>query len=99
MNRSMLSRLCVALGFAALVYVAYGAHARPADTTAGKPADKVVQKQGSLHFSSMSVDGATMWIARAKVPGGWLIASAVGQSGAVTFYPDPEHKWDGTSLP
>lgn len=32
---------------------------------------------------------------RAKVPGGWLIA--VGQSG-VTFYPDPEHSWDGSTL-
>ncbi len=32
--------------------------------------------------------------ARAKVPGGWLIA--VAELG-VTFYPDPEHTWNGQS--
>ena len=34
-------------------------------------------------------------IARAKVPGGWLVAnSATG----LTFYPDPEHSWNGESI-
>jgi hypothetical protein len=33
---------------------------------------------------------------RAKVPGGWLIAAASGAG--LTFYPDPDHEWDGTSL-
>jgi hypothetical protein len=33
---------------------------------------------------------------RAKVPGGWLIAAASGAG--LTFYPDTEHEWDGTSL-
>jgi hypothetical protein len=32
---------------------------------------------------------------RAKVPGGWLVA--LGGTG-VTFYPDPEHQWDGSSV-
>ena len=33
---------------------------------------------------------------RTKVPGGWLVlASNVAIT--VTFYPDPEHKWDGGS--
>jgi hypothetical protein len=32
---------------------------------------------------------------RLKVVGGWLIHLG----GGVTFYPDPEHKWDGNSLP
>jgi len=31
-------------------------------------------------------------LSRAKVPGGWLIASS---NGGVTFYPDPDHSWDG----
>ena len=36
---------------------------------------------------------------RAKVPGGWLVilGGGYGYSG-VTFYPDPEHQWDGSSL-
>ena len=34
---------------------------------------------------------------RAKVPGGWLIQIENGDS--AFFYPDPEHLWDGSSLP
>lgn len=41
---------------------------------------------------------AAAWLARAKVPGGWLVTcgGTDGLSG-VTFYPDPEHRWDGGS--
>jgi len=34
---------------------------------------------------------------RAKVPGGWLVLVMHNASG-ITFFPDPEHKWDGGSL-
>ena len=34
---------------------------------------------------------------RAKVPGGWLVLVMHNTSG-LTFYPDPEHRWDGGSL-
>ena len=34
---------------------------------------------------------------RAKVPGGWLVVVADNATG-LTFYPDPEHHWDGGSL-
>jgi hypothetical protein len=38
---------------------------------------------------------------RAKVPGGWLVA--VRASGdaphGLVFYPDPEHRWSGGSIP
>ncbi len=33
---------------------------------------------------------------RTKVPGGWLVLVIHNTSG-LTFYPDPEHKWDGES--
>ena len=33
---------------------------------------------------------------RAKVPGGWLIAA--GSGAGPSFYPDPYHNWDGSSL-
>lgn len=47
---------------------------------------------------------------RAKVPGGWLLLldlrSYAGgpfpthtTKSGVAFYPDPDHKWDGNSLP
>ena len=37
---------------------------------------------------------------RAKVPGGWLIYASDGyhHHGGMTFYPDPEHRWNGSSL-
>lgn len=43
---------------------------------------------------------ATNWDTfRAKVPGGWLVAIRVYEGGGVTFFPDPEHRWDGGTLP
>ncbi|HEY1336688.1 MAG TPA: hypothetical protein VGF59_04225 [Bryobacteraceae bacterium] len=32
---------------------------------------------------------------RSKVPGGWLLSAASG----IAFYPDPDHEWDGASMP
>ncbi len=42
---------------------------------------------------------ATTAAYRAKVAGGWLVvcAGAEGVSG-VTFYPDPNHEWNGGTL-
>jgi hypothetical protein len=34
---------------------------------------------------------------RSRVPGGWLILVRFSARG-LTFYPDPEHKWEGGSL-
>jgi hypothetical protein len=36
-------------------------------------------------------------VLRAKVPGGWLVLWN-SSGGALAFYPDPEHRWDGASL-
>ena len=43
-------------------------------------------------------------IYRAKVPGGWLLnifwTSGHGEGGvSMTFMPDPDHTWDGGTLP
>lgn len=43
--------------------------------------------------------GERLSVQRAKVPGGWLITTWLGDSGGVTFLPDPDHEWDGNSLP
>jgi hypothetical protein len=46
-------------------------------------------------------------VRRAKVPGGWLVATYMNivadsgtspASGGLTFYPDPNHTWNGASL-
>jgi hypothetical protein len=41
------------------------------------------------------LDSSDYALLRAKVPGGWLVAMA---GASVTFYADPEHQWDGSSL-
>lgn len=50
-----------------------------------------------LHWERLEDEFSTL---RAKVPGGWLLLLNWGTRGtAMTFYPDPNHKWDGESLP
>lgn len=38
---------------------------------------------------------------RAKVPGGWLVIAQfkIGSSHGLAFLPDPDHQWDGGTLP
>ena len=42
------------------------------------------------------LDSSHPSLLRAKVPGGWLLAA--GSGAGLTFYPDPDHQWDGKSL-
>ena len=49
-------------------------------------------KQVKMRWETLSSNHSS--VLRAKVPGGWLVT--VG-SGGVTFYPDPEHVWDGSA--
>jgi hypothetical protein len=53
-----------------------------------------------LKFEKLDVStlSASTLINRAKIPGGWLLVSTSNAGGGVTFYPDPEHKWDGGSV-
>ena len=54
------------------------------------------EKQDKNFFSS---GVGAMW--RTKVPGGWFIRilGMAAEAGTAFFYPDPEHRWDGSSLP
>lgn len=44
----------------------------------------------------IACNSATFSIYRARVPGGWLVASRPSES--ITFVPDPEHLWDGGAV-
>lgn len=46
----------------------------------------------ALLFERLS---SNLQIFRTKVPGGWLVASS---GGGVTFVPDVDHTWDGSTL-
>jgi hypothetical protein len=68
------------------------APAAPAEQTA--PSEPVpVAGQARLQWEPL--DSSDYGLLRAKVPGGWLVALA---GAGVTFYPDPEHQWDGSSV-
>jgi len=38
---------------------------------------------------------------RSKVPGGWFVITRVEGSApqGMVYYPDPDHHWDGASIP
>jgi len=48
---------------------------------------------------------STLHMKRARVPGGWLVIVYNGNdeqnsyAKSVAFYPDPNHSWNGNSLP
>ncbi len=64
--------------------------AAPAASNAEPPAPAAPKLQWS------PVNTSHVPLLRAKVAGGWLIAA--GNGAVLTFYPDPGHEWDGTSL-
>ncbi len=64
-----------------------------ASTANGKAAPAKTVPESTLKFEKLSA--APYSIARAKVPGGWLV---VGGNSSVAFYPDAEHAWNGESL-
>ncbi|MCX6586411.1 MAG: hypothetical protein NTX13_07515 [Acidobacteria bacterium] len=56
------------------------------------PAPTPVKPAARLQWEPLS---SSIPASRAKVPGGWLISIT---NGGMTFYPDPNHSWDGASL-
>lgn len=58
-----------------------------------------------LVFESLKaqVEGKPVTLSRARVPGGWLVlmtwTSRVIEHSNMAFVPDPEHTWNGASLP
>jgi hypothetical protein len=93
-----------------LFYVGLGLRDEPAlyrflgdsAVVAQEPAKKDAVLWAGLPNRGMGLNSE---INRAKVPGGWLVfvsvqsPSRAGESAGsgLTFVPDPEHKWDGTS--
>ena len=52
-----------------------------------------------IKFEKLDVGNTiSVRVSRAKVPGGWLLAATSNSGAGLTFYSDPQHKWDGKSL-
>lgn len=50
-----------------------------------------------LHWQKIKSDQKKIRpLFRSAVPGGWLLSN---EFGALTFLPDPDHRWDGHSVP
>jgi len=73
---------------------AWRAQSAPASASVELPASEPAPAKPSLKWTV--VESRQVPMLRAKVPGGWLLAAPSGNG--LTFYPDPIHHWDGTSL-
>jgi len=94
-------------GVLGLFYVGAGLEDVPVGVTFGQefvvqPLFKEPAAKPSLQFRYIGSNGRSE-IYRAKITGGWLISANENppRNGglSVAFVPDPEHKWDGNSLP
>ncbi len=106
MSRFTFSKVVAVLGIVALVYATHAIVRTQAQTMIpGKPAAERTMATGpSLAFKDISSSGRPFFtqFSRSKVPGGWLIAAISTtnrECHGLTFYPDPDHTWDGSSLP
>lgn len=61
-------------------------------TAATKAAGKASKATGGFVWEQVSTNQGTL--SRGKVPGGWLVR----MQSDICFFPDPGHKWDGSTL-
>jgi len=102
-----MSRAWFALAIAAvlgLFYVGHGLQNGPTGLRLGSVAqgqEAFVEKWKWERLSGNPQWGMTY--SRSKIQGGWLVenlySSSNGIGAGLTFVLDPEHKWDGNSLP
>ncbi|MFB3776992.1 MAG: hypothetical protein ACE141_05250 [Bryobacteraceae bacterium] len=65
---------------------------------AGKPAEVTPAPRTAPALEWQEVGSSLGRVLRAKVPGGWLVWSGSAET-SPSFFPDPQHLWDGGSLP
>ena len=69
------------------------------DSSTGHRTKPAASERRLLSFelvpNQMATTSANFTIYRAKIPGGWLVA--VRPHDNLSFVPDPEHEWDGST--
>jgi hypothetical protein len=68
------------------------------EMTAGNQAEGAAVNSPKLVWDTLENGRLSGRTYRAKIPGGWLLTKNSNDTG-ITFVPDPQHKWDGNSLP
>ena len=58
------------------------------------------EKMPPLVFEELRPKGprSPFTMTRTKVSGGWIVAMYYDGNPSITFFPDPNHEWDGGSL-
>jgi len=94
------SRAWFALAVAAVLGLLYVGYGLQGSSLGGVAFGQEAAARKGLNWS-MLVPGSTISrYERAKIPGGWLVTVLSRElPSGITFVPDPEHKWDGNSLP
>lgn len=59
----------------------------------------IFQRSPKIEWQKIRSNNTMPPLYRSPVPGGWLIGSAEAGIANICFVPDPEHLWDGNSLP
>lgn len=65
---------------------------------AGGQVAQEVADASRLAWEGLENHGLSARTYRAKIPGGWLLTKNSNDAG-ITFVPDSEHTWDGSTLP
>jgi hypothetical protein len=70
-------------------------------TTPQQAANPETEEAAIMIWREVRSTGGLLAVHRAKMPGGWLVYVGNGyhHHGGVTFFPDPNHTWNGATLP
>lgn len=71
----------------------------PSNDASSRITWEIVSEEQTHAKTALGQFRITSHVKRAKVPGGWFVRVGGGASQAAFFYPDPNHEWDGGSLP
>jgi len=88
-----------------LFYVGYGLQSGPGHAAGNAAYGQEAANRRQFTFRFIGYGDSNGEVRRAKIAGGWLVStrevSAEGKAVGLglAFVPDPEHKWDGNSLP
>ncbi|MBC8493153.1 MAG: hypothetical protein H8D43_05140 [Chloroflexi bacterium] len=75
------------------------------DTLYSAAASDEKERTVRLNWEEIETSDIYLQILRAKVPGGWLVVALnpnderASYAPSIGFYPDPNHTWNGSSLP